>query len=203
MVALSLAATLGACSPSSGDESTSSVEQPSSPADSSATDAIAEDSNTLEADPTDEGLSDDGTDEAPDAGGPSPDDVGNATLYVNGAEFTDFTGDCEISREHGKKDVGNLNEGDISAIIAIDNVKAHEDIAMNYVAINEESFRFRDLVGAAGVDTPAKGEIVTMTEQGPRGTDGSRDIVEVRFAGVLEDGSEVNADVICELQNAF
>ncbi|WP_152649872.1 hypothetical protein [Demequina oxidasica] len=207
-VGLALVVALAGCSPSSENEPATSNAQPSATAGSDLTDAIAEDSNTLDAGPVDESSEADGadeaTEEAPGAGGPIPDDVGNATLYVDGVEFNDFTGDCEISREHGKKDVGDLNEGDISAIIAIDNVKAHEDMAMNYVAINEERFRFGDPLEAAGVGGPRnKGEILTMTEKGPRGADGSRDIVEVRFAGVLEDGTEINADVICELQNAF
>lgn len=143
--------------------------------------------------------------EQPDAAaGHSSDDVGNASLTVNGVEFLDFVGDCEITRETGKKDVGDLNEGDITTIIAIDNVAAHEESSMSYVAISEESFTFRDPVGAAGVGGPrAKGEITTMTELGPRTADGSRDIVEVRFAGVLEDGTTVDADIVCELQNAF
>jgi hypothetical protein len=113
-------------------------------------------------------------------------------------EFPDFTGNCEISGRNGKEDVG-----DIVAIIGIDNVKAHEDSAMNYVALNEESFTFRDPMGAVGVGGPsAKGKITSLTELGTRTADGSRDIVEVRFAGVLEDGTTIDADIVCELQNA-
>ena len=75
---------------------------------------------------------------------------------------------------------------------------------MNYVALNEESFTFRDLTGAAGVSGPsAKGVITSLTELGPRTPDGSRDIVEVRFAGMLDDGTTLDANVVCELQNAF
>lgn len=144
-----------------------------------------------------------GTQDAPNPGGYTSEDVGNATLRVNGVEFPDFTGDCEISRGYVKEDVGDLNTGDIESIIGIDNVKAHADNAMNYVALNEESFRFRDQVGAAGVGTSAQGAITSLTELGPRTADGSRDIVEVRFAGAFEDGTAIDADVVCELQNAF
>jgi hypothetical protein len=144
------------------------------------------------------------TEDAPDAGSYTSDDVGSATLHVDGVEFPDFVGDCEISRQNGKEDVGDLNDGDIVTIIAIDNVAAHEESSMNYVALNEESFTFRDPLGAAGVGGPsAKGEITAITELGPRSADGSRDIVQVRFAGVLEDGTTVDADIVCELQNAF
>jgi FKBP-type peptidyl-prolyl cis-trans isomerase len=59
-------------------------------------------------------------------------------------------------------------------------------------------------MGAAGVGgSSARGEITSLTELGPRTADGSRDIVEVHFAGVLEDGTTIDADVVCELQNAF
>lgn len=183
-LALALTAGLAACAPAAGDELAGSDAPP--------------------VDNAEDSTSEEGTDEALADGGLSPDDVGNATLHINGVEFPDFTGDCEISRGFGTEDIGDLNEGDISAIIGIDNVKAHEDIAMNYVAISEERFRFRDLTGAAGVDgSPATGEITLMTELGPRTPDGSRDIVEVRFSGVLEDGTELDADVVCELQNKY
>ena len=125
-------------------------------------------------------------------------------MFVDGVEFPDFTGDCEISRQNGKEDVGDLNEGDIVLVVGIDNVAAHEDSAMNYIAINEESFTFRDHAGVTGVAGPsAKGTIETLTELGPRAADGSRDIVQVRLGGVLEDGTTLDADVVCELQNAF
>lgn len=181
-VVVAIVAALAACSPSGDDEPASSGTQP----------AAAEGENT--------GEENTGT---PDTGGYTSDDVGNGTLRVNGVEFPDFTGDCEISRENGKQDVGDLNVGDIVAIIGIDNVTAHEDMAMNYTALNEERFTFRDSVGAAGVGDSAKGDITTLTELGPRTADGSRDIVEVRFAGVLDDGTTVDADVVCELQNTF
>ncbi len=181
--ALAITATLAACAPSSDEAPTSAASEA--------------------ADTTDGTTTDDGTSDS-DAGGFTSDDVGNATLRVDGVEFPDFTGDCEISRENGKFDVGDLNDGDIVTIIGIDNVKAHEDEAMNYVALNEESFTFRDLTGAAGVSGPsAKGVITSLPELGPRTPDGSRDIVEVRFAGMLDAGTTLDANVVCELQNAF
>lgn len=180
---LAVSATLAACSP--------------------AADAPADSSTTEESTTTDETTGDEETSEEPAAGGLSSDDVGNVTLRINGVEFADFTGNCEISRLAGKEDVGDLNEGDISAIIAVDNVKAHEDMLMNYIATSEERFRFRDQEAAAGVGSSAKGTISTLTELGPRTADGSRDIVEVRFAGAFEDGTAIEADVVCELQNAF
>ncbi|MBH0083709.1 hypothetical protein [Salinibacterium sp. SWN167] len=136
-------------------------------------------------------------------GGLSTDDVGNATLRINGVEFPDFTGDCEINRGNGSEDVGDLNDGDIVTIIGIDNVDAHEDMLMNYIALNEESFRFRDQEAAAGVGNNADGTISRLSEISARTADGSRDIVEVRFAGAFEDGTPIEADVVCELQNAF
>lgn len=180
-----LTTALAGCS-SSADQTPTSV--------ASTDDAAASAPSADDADPAQE----------PESGTYGPDDVGTATLYVNGVEFPDFEGDCEISRQNGKEDVGDLNDGDIVTIIGIDNVKAHEDSAINYVALNEERFTLRDPLGAAGVGGPsAKGEITTLTELGPRTAEGSRDIVEVRFAGLLDDGTTVDADVVCELQNAF
>jgi hypothetical protein len=108
---LAISATLAACSPAADN-----------PADS----ATTEESTT-----TDENTGDEGTPDEPAAAGYTSNDVGKATLAVSGVEFPDFVGDCEISRGNGKEDVGDLNEGDIVTIIGIDNVKAHEDSAMN------------------------------------------------------------------------
>ncbi|MBH0009561.1 hypothetical protein ESZ53_01565 [Salinibacterium sp. UTAS2018] len=183
-VVLAITATLAACSTSTDDDLT----------DTGTTD----DSSTAEETAGDEAAPDE-----PAAGGLTSDDVGNATVIVNGVEFPDFTGDCEISRLGGKEDVGDLSMPGIFTIVGIDNVKAHEDEAMNFVAINESQFRFNDLVGAAGVETPARGDIASLTELGSRTADGSRDLVEVRFAGTFEDGTPIEVDIVCELQNAF
>lgn len=185
-LALALAATLAACALAAEDEPTNPDAEPAE---------IAEDTT------------DDGAEEAPDAGGYTSDDLGNATIRVNGTEFPGFTGDCEITRNFGTEDVGDLNEGDITMIIGIDNVEAQEEQGtedfMNYRAISEESFRFSDLAGTSGVDTPATGEITSLTELSPRSADGSRDIVQIRVAGVVEDGTPLEVDIVCELQNQF
>ncbi|MEJ1155239.1 hypothetical protein [Microbacterium marmarense] len=193
VVALALSATLAACSTTADDDTVGSDTATS----------VADDTTTDDSTSSEESAADEDEEAAAAAGSYTSDDVGNATLYIGGVEFPDFTGDCEISRGHGTEDVGDLNDGDIVAIIAVDNTAAHEDTSMNYIALNEESFRFRDLVGAAGVGNTAEGEITTMTEQGPRSADGSRDIVEVRFAGTFEDGTAIDADIVCELQNTF
>lgn len=186
-LALALVAGLAACAPSADTER--AADEPTSVTEDAAESSEAADN--------DAGATD-------DSGSYTSDDVGNATLFVDGVEYPDFTGDCEISRQNGKEDVGDLNEGDIVLIIGIDNVAAHEDSAMNYVALDEDGFTFRDLAGAAGVaEASADGTIDTLTELGPRSADGSRDIVLVRLAGVLDDGTALDADVVCELQNAF
>lgn len=185
-LALVALAGLTACSPAAETE----------PAAGEPTSASEFDEDVPDADGGDDGTG--------GAGAHTSDDVGTATVFVDGVEFPDFTGDCEISRQNGKEDVGDLNEGDIVLVVGIDNVAAHEDSAMNYIAINEESFTFRDHAGVTGVAGPsAKGTIETLTELGPRAADGSRDIVQVRLGGVLEDGTTLDADVVCELQNAF
>ncbi|MBH0108584.1 hypothetical protein I6E81_00200 [Salinibacterium sp. NG22] len=181
-IVVAVTATLAACSPAA------------EPADS----ATSEETTT-----TDETVGDEETTEEPATGGLSTDDVGNATLRINGIEFPDFTGDCEITRGFGTEDVGDLNDGDIVTIIGIDNVDTHEDMLMNYIALDEESFRFRDQEAAAGVGNNTNGTISTLTEISARTADGSRDIVEVRFAGAFEDGTPIEADIVCELQNAF
>ena len=149
------------------------------------------------------GTTEEETPEAPEAGAYTSDDVGNGSITVNGVEFPDFTGDCGITRNHGREDIGDLNEGTLNGTVAVDNVAAHEDMSMNFVSTGMDDFKFRDFLGITGVDSPADGEITSMTELGPRTAEGSRDIVEVRFAGVLEDGTTLDADIVCELQNAF
>lgn len=181
-IVLTVSATLAACSPAAD------------PADSTTT----EETTTA-----DETTGDEGTPEESAAGDLSTDDVGNATLRIDGVEFPDFTGDCDISRQSGKEDVGDLTMPGLFMIIALDNVKAHEEMSMNLISVADTGFRFGDLVEAAGVGSPAKGELAPQSELGPRTADGSRDIVEVRFAGAFEDGTPIEADIVCELQNAF
>ncbi|MBH0099346.1 hypothetical protein I6E68_09360 [Salinibacterium sp. NSLL150] len=180
---VAVTATLAACSPAADE-----------PADS----ATTEETTTA-----DETTGDEGTPDEPAADGYTSDDVGNATLRIDGVEFPDFTGECDISRQAGKEVVGDLSEPGLFMIIALDNVKAHEEMSMNLVSIADGGFRFGDLVEAAGVGSPAKGELTPQSELGPRTADGSRDIVELRFAGAFEDSTPIEADIVCELQNAF
>ncbi|MEV8254248.1 hypothetical protein AB0O95_09815 [Rhodoglobus sp. NPDC076762] len=179
-IVLAVSATLAACSPAADE-----------PADSA----------TTEESTTDETTGDEETPAEPAAGGLSSDDVGNATLRINGVEFPDFTGDCDISRQAGSEDVGDLTMPGLFMILALDNVKAHEEMSMNLVSVADGGFRFGDLTGAAGVGSPAKGQLTPQSELGARTVDGSRDIVEVRWAGEFEDGTPIEADVVCELQN--
>ena len=178
-VILAVTTTLAACATPADDES------PGAP--------TTEESGTTEEETTEE----------PEAGDYTSDDVGNGSITVNGVEFPDFTGDCGISRNHGREDIGDLNEGTLNGTVAVDNVAAHEDMSMNFVSTGMDDFKFRDFLGITGVDSPADGEITSMTELGARTADGSRDIAEVRFAGVLDDGTTLEADIVCELQNAF
>lgn len=183
-VVLAVMASLGACSSSADDEP--------------AGDAVAEPT-------TDEETLSDDPDGATDDRGASAGDVGNATLRIGGVEFPDFVGSCDLGLR-SQEDVGDLSTlalSDLTTVIGIDNVEAHPETMMNFTAVGAARFRFRDQADAAGAGTTAKGEITALTELGPRTASGSRDIVEVRFAGALEDGTSFEADVVCEIQNAF
>ncbi len=121
--------------------------------------------------------------------------VGNGLMRIDGVEYTGFSGNCEIGS--GSEDVGDLSTETKPIIVAIDNVDdAAPDNAndLNFIMTNASSFRVR---------TTENGTIESITEIGSRTSEGSRDYVTVLFAGSLEDGRSVEAEVFCELQNKF
>lgn len=123
--------------------------------------------------------------------------VGDGLLRIDGTEYPGFSGDCEITRGAGSEDVGDVSIVGKTVIVAIDNVdEANVDNAndLNFIMTNESGFRVR---------TTDRGTIESITETGSRTSDGSRDYVTVLFAGSLEDGRSVEAEVFCELQNKF
>ncbi len=148
--------------------------------------------------PADDGSSDNASDDSDSGGGDAgaTDTIGNGVLRIDGVESTGFSGDCEISRGFGGEDVGDVSVEGLSVIVAIDNVdESNPDIEndLNFVMINERQFRVIN----------EGGDIESITEIGSRSSDGSRDYVTIRFAGTLNDGRAVEADVYCELQNQF
>ena len=111
-----------------------------------------------------------------------------------GVENGGFVGDCEIARNSGGDDVGDLSSSDgLSVIVAVDNVESQPTEELNFVMLNDENFRV--------VNVP--GTVESITESGSRTSSGSRDYVTIVFAGTLEDGRAVEAELLCELQNKF
>ncbi len=148
--------------------------------------------------PADGGSSEAANDDADSGGGDAgaTDTVGNGVLRIDGVESTGFSGDCEISRDFGGEDVGDVSVEGLSVIVGIDNVdesNPDDENDLNFVMINERGFRIRN----------QPGDIVSITEVGSRSSSGSQDFVTIRFAGALDDGRAVEADVYCELQNQF
>ncbi len=138
-------------------------------------------SNETESEPTNDGEPD-GT-------------VGNGLLRIDGVEYPGFSGDCEIGS--GSEDVGDLSTESGPIIVAIDNVDPDAvDNAndLNFIMTTASAFRVRNT---------DRGTIESITEIGSRTSDGSRDYVTVLFAGPLEDGTSVEAEVFCVLQNKF
>ncbi len=131
-------------------------------------------------------------------------EVGSAVVRVDGVEYSDFEGECDISRGYGAEDVGQLSTPGFEVLVGIDNVEAHPDAQMSLTVFGEESFDLRDLVNRPDTTGLAdSGTLDSISEIGDRVSEGTRDHVMVRFAGTLDDGTYVEADVHCELQNAY
>ena len=177
---------VAACSGSDGDTDDGAAEPVPAEADADGGDATGADTAEL-ADDSDAG--DGGA-----GGGLGPDDVGTGVLRIDGVDFADMRGDCEISRSFGSEDVGDVSAPGKSVIVGVDNVEAAGDDAVNFIMINETSFRVRNT---------DQGTIDTIDEIGVRTSNGSIDYATVVFAGTLEDGQSVVAELVCELQNQF
>jgi hypothetical protein len=153
--------------------------------------------------PTDESAAPADQGEEPAAPAAPVEDVGNGVVRVAGAEYPDFEGECDISNGFGGEDVGELST-DLNFLVGIDNTVAYPDAPISFVVLGADSILFRDLSGrpeTAGL--PEGGTVDSLTEVSDRVADGSRDIVTVRFAGTLDDGTAIEADVVCKIQNAF
>ena len=173
---LATAAPLGACSSSDDDSDVATADGASTTVDAGTVD---------EAVTVDDASADDG--ESTSA------EVGTGVLRIDGTEYDGFVGDCEISREAGAEDVGDLSNSGLEVIVAIDNVESQPAEELNFVMIDETSFRVLN----------APGTIESISETGARTTSGSSDVVTAVFAGPLDDGRAVEAEVVCSLQNAF
>lgn len=141
-------------------------------------------------------------DEAPAT---SSDVVGAAVLRVDGEEFPDFAGECEISNGYGTDDVESVDDPELKVQVAIDNVVAHPERQMNFIVLSRETVNFRDM--GAGEEAPAgrfKATIDSVTQIGDRSPyQDSSETALVRFSGVLEDDRPYELDVVCVIQNAF
>jgi hypothetical protein len=158
------------------------------------------DANTTEAASSDSGSSLGSETEADESSGGeySADDGGSGSLTVDGIENAGFLGECEISRENGAEDVGDVSTEGIEVILAIDNVESSPTEEMNFIVTGTpETFRAVGVGDGAGtVDS-----IAYVGDQSALGDD--TEIGLVAFSGTTDDGTSVVAEVVCVTQNAY
>ncbi len=155
-----------------------------------------DDSSSSDDPTTTEASSSDPAPDSNDSNGYSAEDSGSGTLTVDGTPIEGFEGECEISRDNGKEDVGDLSLEGIEIILAIDNVESSPAEEMNYIVVGS-TYTFRS--GGNG-----DGELSSIGYVGGRNSlSDTRDIGLVNFTGTTAEGVEVSAEVVCITQNMF
>ncbi len=142
------------------------------------------------------------SDEAPET---STDVVGAAVLRVDGEEFPDFAGECDISNGYGTDDVQSVDDPELKVQVAIDNTAAHPERQMNFIVYSREaaSFRALDAVGEvpAGEYQGAVDSIAELSDRTPY--QNTSETALLRFSGALDNGTPFELDVVCVIQNAY
>lgn len=134
--------------------------------------------------------------DAPSGDGYSADDEGSGSVTVDGVKNDGFLGECEISREYGKEDVGELSTEGIEIILAIDNVESNPPEEMNYV-VTGTTATFR----AAGIGDGMLESIAYVGDKNALGD--TTEIGLVAFSGNTDEGTAVTAEVVCVIQNSY
>jgi hypothetical protein len=127
-------------------------------------------------------------------------DEGKGTVTIDGVQHDDFRGSCELSRNYGKEDMGDLAtmEG-LKMMVAIDNVASTPAVEMNFVAYTNLDFTM--VVQGQGRQRGTISQLAYESDLAPTGT--SQAIAKVAFTGQTEAGVPVVARVVCEIQNQF
>ncbi len=135
---------------------------------------------------------------SPDQGGSglTAEENGSGLVRVDGVEYADFVGECAVHRgldpeTYEAVPVGDLSEGDLSVLVAIDNVASNPALEANFVITVEPNFRM------AGFDVA--GIIDSIAYIDPPTPFGSIELARVAFTGTTDTGIPVVAEVVCEI----
>ena len=125
---------------------------------------------------------------------------GTGSVSYDGVQYDDFRGNCELSRNSGREDMGDVADTvGLRPSVAIDNVASTPAVEMNFVIISS-ALRFTMVRGAERVS----GTVSQLGYDGPltpKGT--SQAVAPVVFTGQTTEGVPVVARIICEIQNRF
>ncbi len=154
----------------------------------------------------------DGDGEAPDTAAEqsgveySSDDLGTGAVTYDGTRDAGYQGSCEISRENGKQDVGDIAAPGLKAIVAIDNsaVEGATRQGNFTILLDTTAFSTTTEEDARNGTPPINGSITDIAYGSgltPYGK--TQAIALVTFTGETEDGVPVVAEVVCEIQNKF
>ena len=143
-------------------------------------------------------------DAAPAASGDeyTAEDIGTGTLTVNGVLEEGFVGGCEVSRDLGREDVGDIssNTAELEFVVGVDNFEAAGAAARNFNVAFDDLFN----TTTEAVGLRVNGTITSYawgSELTPYGD--SQEIGVVVFTGTTDDGDSVVAELVCEIQNTF
>ncbi len=127
-------------------------------------------------------------------------DQGNGTLWVDGVQFANFRGSCDIARQNGAEDLGELsNPAGLKMLAGIDNVDAASGDDMSFKVTSDSIMKFR-----RGLTPERRGTITRVAlESEPARKSESTMLALVSFTGATLSGTSVEAHIVCELQNKY
>lgn len=130
----------------------------------------------------------------------SASDQGSGTLWVDGVQFDNFRGSCDISRRNGAEDLGELsNPEGLKMLVGIDNVDARSGDDMSFKVTSDSIMKFR-----SGLTPEQRGTITSVAfESQPTPKGKSTMLALVSFTGSTPSGTSVKAHIVCELQNKY
>ncbi len=134
------------------------------------------------------------------------DDIGTGWVTYDGVRDGGYRGDCDIDRQNGSEDVGDLATPGLTVLVGVSNESAEAPSRLgNYkIIIDPTAFNTTDEDGAANGEQPTRGSISSIaygSEFSPKSQ--SSVIALVIFTGETEDGVPVVAELVCGIQNKF
>lgn len=123
------------------------------------------------------------------------DDVGSGLVRVDGVEYSNFLGSCNVHRGFGENfvpiPVGDLSDPDLSVLVGIDNLESKPEMKFNFTIVGGETFRMSGFGGDGTIDNIAY--LSDMSHSG------SVSMALVAFSGTTKDGVPVVAEIVCEI----